>query len=67
MASVARPPGLRHEGDQRVTDCLLHRVFGGTVNGRNYEDMCDTIREFMRRGVVIRTVINNFTTVGGMP
>jgi DNA invertase Pin-like site-specific DNA recombinase len=23
--------------------------------GRNYEDVCDTIREFMRRGVVIRT------------
>jgi DNA invertase Pin-like site-specific DNA recombinase len=26
--------------------------------GRNYQDICDTIREFMRRGVVIRTVIN---------
>ena len=32
--------------------------------GRNYEDVCDTIREFMRRGVVIRTVINNFTFDG---
>ena len=31
---------------------------------RNYEDVCDTIREFMRRGVVIRTVINNFTFDG---
>jgi DNA invertase Pin-like site-specific DNA recombinase len=30
----------------------------------NYEDVCDTIREFMRRGVVIRTVINNFTFDG---
>ena len=29
--------------------------------GRNYDDVCDVIREFMRRGVVIRTVINNFT------
>jgi DNA invertase Pin-like site-specific DNA recombinase len=27
--------------------------------GRNYQDVCDTIREFMRRGVVIRTVIND--------
>ena len=26
--------------------------------------MCDAIREFMRRGVVIRTVINNFTFDG---
>jgi putative DNA-invertase from lambdoid prophage Rac len=25
--------------------------------GRNYRDVTDTIREFMRRGVVIRTVI----------
>jgi putative DNA-invertase from lambdoid prophage Rac len=27
--------------------------------GRNYVDVCDTIRHFMRRCVVIRTVINN--------
>jgi DNA invertase Pin-like site-specific DNA recombinase len=32
--------------------------------GRNYEDVCDTIREFMRPGIVIRTVINNFTFDG---
>jgi putative DNA-invertase from lambdoid prophage Rac len=32
--------------------------------GRNYDGVCDTIREFMRRGVVIRTVINNFTFDG---
>src|SRR5713101_693982 len=32
--------------------------------GRIYEDVCDTIREFMRRGVVIRTAINNFTFDG---
>jgi putative DNA-invertase from lambdoid prophage Rac len=32
--------------------------------GRNYEDVCDAIREFMRRGTVIRTVINNFTFDG---
>ena len=27
--------------------------------GLNYQDVCDTIREFMRRGVAVRTVINN--------
>jgi len=32
--------------------------------GRNYQDVCDTIREFMRRGVVIRTVINGLTFDG---
>jgi len=31
---------------------------------RNYADVSDTIREFMRRGVVIRTVINNMTFDG---
>jgi putative DNA-invertase from lambdoid prophage Rac len=34
--------------------------------GRNYQDVCDTIREFMRRGVVIRTVINNLTFDGAI-
>lgn len=32
--------------------------------GRNYGDVTDTIREFMNRGVVIRTVINNMTFDG---
>jgi putative DNA-invertase from lambdoid prophage Rac len=32
--------------------------------GRNYADVCDTIREFMRRGVVIRTVINGLVFNG---
>ncbi|HEX3882408.1 MAG TPA: recombinase family protein [Stellaceae bacterium] len=32
--------------------------------GRNYEDVCDTIREFMRRGVIVRTVINGLTFDG---
>lgn len=32
--------------------------------GRNYQDVSDTIRELMRRGVVIRTVINNMTFDG---
>lgn len=32
--------------------------------GRNYQDVTDTIRELMRRGVVVRTVINNMTFDG---
>lgn len=32
--------------------------------GRNYQDVCDAIREFMRRGVVICTVINGLTFDG---
>ena len=32
--------------------------------GRNYQDICDTIRTFMRQGVVIRTVINCMTFDG---
>jgi putative DNA-invertase from lambdoid prophage Rac len=32
--------------------------------GRNYADVCDAIREFMRRGVVIKTVINGMTFDG---
>ncbi len=32
--------------------------------GRNYQDVTDTIRELMRQGVVIRTVINNMTFDG---
>lgn len=32
--------------------------------GRNYADVTDTIREFMRRGVVIRTVINGLVFDG---
>src|SRR5215470_6848664 len=32
--------------------------------GRNYADVSDTIREFMRRGVAIRTVINGMTFDG---
>jgi DNA invertase Pin-like site-specific DNA recombinase len=32
--------------------------------GRNYQDVCDTIREFVRRGVLVRTVINSMTFDG---
>ena len=32
--------------------------------GRNYSDVTDTVREFMRRGVTIKTVINGMTFSG---
>jgi putative DNA-invertase from lambdoid prophage Rac len=32
--------------------------------GRNYRDVTDTIREFIRRGVIVRTVINGLTFDG---
>ena len=32
--------------------------------GRNYDDVCETIRDFMRRGVVIKTVMNGMTFDG---
>lgn len=32
--------------------------------GRNYADVTDTIRDFMRRGVIIKTVINGLTFDG---
>jgi len=32
--------------------------------GRNYTDVVDTIREFMRRGAIIKTVINGMTFDG---
>lgn len=32
--------------------------------GRNYQDVSHTIHEFMRRGIVIRTIINNMTFDG---
>lgn len=32
--------------------------------GRNYEDVCGVLREFMRRGVVVKTIINGMTFDG---
>jgi DNA invertase Pin-like site-specific DNA recombinase len=53
-----RPEGRRLYDKLRAGDILVVRWVDRL--GRNYEDVCDTIRHFMRRGVVIRTVINNF-------
>jgi putative DNA-invertase from lambdoid prophage Rac len=57
-----RPQGRRLFDMLRRGDTLVVRWVDRL--GRNYEDVCDTIREFMRRGVVIRTVISNFTFDG---
>jgi DNA invertase Pin-like site-specific DNA recombinase len=53
---VERPEGRRLFDKLRRGDVLVVRWVDRL--GRNYEDVCDTIREFMRRGVVIKTVIN---------
>jgi putative DNA-invertase from lambdoid prophage Rac len=57
-----RPEGKRLFDKLRADDVLVVRWVDRL--GRNYEDVCETIRQFMSRGVVIRTVINNFTFDG---
>ena len=57
-----RPEGKRLFDILRSGDTLVVRWVDRL--GRNYSDVCDTIREFMRRGVVIRTVINGLTFDG---
>ncbi|MEY9525104.1 putative DNA-invertase from lambdoid prophage Rac [Bradyrhizobium diazoefficiens] len=57
-----RPDGKRLFDILRSGDILVVRWIDRL--GRNYGDVCDTIREFMRRGVVIRTVINGLTFDG---
>jgi len=57
-----RPDGRRLFDLLRAGDTLVVRWVDRL--GRNYADVCDTIREFMRRGVVIRTVINGLTFDG---
>ena len=57
-----RPEGRRLFDVLRSGDTLVVRWVDRL--GRNYADVCDTIREFMRRGVVIKTVINGMTFDG---
>lgn len=57
-----RPEGKRLFDKLRKGDTLVVRWVDRL--GRNYQDVVDTIRDFMRRGVVIRTVIYNFTFDG---
>jgi DNA invertase Pin-like site-specific DNA recombinase len=57
-----RPNGRRLFDILRDGDTLLVRWVDRL--GRNYSDVRDTIQEFMRRGVVVRTVINGLTFDG---
>ncbi|MBB4379378.1 recombinase family protein [Bradyrhizobium sp. SBR1B] len=57
-----RPEGKRLFDILRSGDTLVVRWVDRL--GRNYGDVCDTIRQFMRQGVVIRTVINGLTFDG---
>jgi putative DNA-invertase from lambdoid prophage Rac len=57
-----RPEGKRLFDVLRAGDTLLVRWVDRL--GRNYTDVVDTIREFMRRGVIVKTVINGMTFDG---
>jgi putative DNA-invertase from lambdoid prophage Rac len=57
-----RPEGRRLFDMLRAGDRLVVRWVDRL--GRNYRDVTDTIREFMRRGVVVRTVINGMVFDG---
>jgi putative DNA-invertase from lambdoid prophage Rac len=57
-----RPEGKRLFDMLRAGDTLVVRWVDRL--GRNYTDVVDTIREFMRRGVIIKTVINGITFDG---
>jgi putative DNA-invertase from lambdoid prophage Rac len=59
---VERPDGRRLFDKLRAGDILVVRWVDRL--GRNYDDVCETIREFMRRGVAIKTVINGMTFNG---
>jgi putative DNA-invertase from lambdoid prophage Rac len=62
IALADRPEGRRLFDILRAGDTLVVRWVDRL--GRNYRDVTDVIREFMRRGVIIRTVINNMTFDG---
>jgi putative DNA-invertase from lambdoid prophage Rac len=57
-----RPEGRRLFDMLRSGDTLVVRWVDRL--GRNYADVTDNIREFIRRGVVVRTVINGLTFDG---
>jgi putative DNA-invertase from lambdoid prophage Rac len=57
-----RPEGRRLFDMLRAGDTLVVRWVDRL--GRNYADVTDVIREFIRRGVIVRTVINNMTFDG---
>ena len=57
-----RPEGKRLFDMLRHGDVLVVRWVDRL--GRNYQDVTDTIRSFMRQGVVVKTVINGMTFDG---
>jgi DNA invertase Pin-like site-specific DNA recombinase len=57
-----RPGGRRLLDKLRRGDVLVVRWVDRL--GRNYEDVTDTIRTLMQRGVIIRTIINGMTFDG---
>jgi putative DNA-invertase from lambdoid prophage Rac len=57
-----RPEGKRLFDMLRAGDTLVVRWLDRL--GRNYEDVCDTVREFMKRGVIVKTVINSMVFDG---
>jgi putative DNA-invertase from lambdoid prophage Rac len=57
-----RPEGRRLFDMLRRGDTLVVRWVDRL--GRNYDDVRSSIEEFMRRGVIVRTVINNMTFDG---
>lgn len=57
-----RPEGKRLYDILRSGDTLVVRWVDRL--GRNYQDVCEAIREFMSRGVTIKTVINGMTFDG---
>jgi putative DNA-invertase from lambdoid prophage Rac len=59
---VERPEGKRLFDMLRKGDVLVVRWVDRL--GRNYADVCETIQAFMKRGVVIKTVINGMTFDG---
>jgi putative DNA-invertase from lambdoid prophage Rac len=57
-----RPQGKRLYDVLREGDILVVRWLDRL--GRNYQDVTDTVREFIRRGIRIETVINRMTFDG---
>lgn len=57
-----RPGGRRLLDKLRRGDVLVVRWVDRL--GRNYEDVTDTIRALMQRGVIVRTIINGMTFDG---
>lgn len=58
-----RPEGRRLFDMLREGDTLLVRWIDRL--GRNYQDVTDSIREFIRRGVIVKTLINGGVTFDG--